>query len=299
MSTQVWTVPRRRAVLLARVGDYVELSKPKILLMMLVCVAAMAYLAGAASLAIANGLLGVGLVATGAAAMNHYLERAVDGSMARTRDRPLPAGRVAGGEAVAIGLMAPLMGLVFLAITVNRTTATLSGLTWVLYALVYTPLKTRTPANTWVGAIAGALPVLSGWSISGRPFGLLAATLFLIVFLWQFPHFMAIAWIYRQQYRVAGMRMLSVVDATGLRAGAVAVTAALVLIPVALVPALLPLAGSPWIYAIWALTLGIAQFACAVAFLVGRNEQTARWLLGASLVYLPALLLLLILVTPI
>ena len=299
MSTQILAVPGRRTARLARIGDYVELSKPKILLMMLACVGAMAYLAGAAPLAIVNGLLGIGLVAAGAAAMNHYLERAADASMERTSNRPLPSGRIAGGEAVAIGLMAPLIGLTFLAITVNGTTAMLSGLTWALYVLVYTPLKTRTPANTWVGAIAGAMPALSGWAISGRPFGLLAVTVFLITFLWQFPHFMAIAWIYRHQYRMAGMRMLSVVDATGLRAGALAVTSALILIPVALVPALLPLAGSPRIYSLWALALGVGQFACAVTFLVARNQQTARWLLGASLVYLPALLLLLILVTPV
>lgn len=299
MSTQVFAVPGRRASLVARVADYVELSKPRILAMMLASVAATAYLAGAAPLAIVQGLVGIGLVASGGAAMNHYLERAADAAMPRTSQRPLPTGRVTAVEAVGMGLGGPAAGMILLALTINLTTALLSGLTWLLYALVYTPLKTRTVANTWIGAVAGALPVLSGWAISGKPFGLLAITLFLVVFLWQFPHFMAIAWIYRRQYQAAGMQMLSVVDQTGFRAGALAVTAALALLPVALVPALLPLAGSRWIYALWALMLGGGQCACAVRFLVARNHPAARCLLGASLVYLPALLLLLVLVTPV
>jgi protoheme IX farnesyltransferase len=166
-------------------------------------------------------------------------------------------------------------------------------LTWFTYVWIYTPLKRLTPANTAVGAVAGALPVLMGWSAVGAPLGLKAFTLFLIVFLWQFPHFMAIAWIYRHQYAAAGLQMLPVVDPSGRRAGAQAVVSALALVPVSLIPAVLELAGGA--YFGWALLLGVCQLCCALVFLWKLDEASARRLLHASLVYLPAVLLLLML----
>jgi protoheme IX farnesyltransferase len=164
----------------------------------------------------------------------------------------------------------------------------LGFLTWLTYVWVYTPLKSRTPANTAVGAVAGALPVLMGWASVGAPLGIKSCTLFLIVYLWQFPHFMAIAWLYRRDYAAAGLQMLPVVDPSGRRAGAQAVVSALALLPVSLLFVL----HSQFAFILgWILLLlGGAQFACAVAFLVCRDEPAARRLLRASLVYLPAVL---------
>jgi protoheme IX farnesyltransferase len=155
-----------------------------------------------------------------------------------------------------------------------------------IYVLAYTPLKTRSPLNTAVGAVSGALPILIGWTATGSAIDIRTLALLAVMFLWQFPHFMAIAWLYRGDYARAGHKMLTVVDPTGLRAGAQAVIGALVLVPVSLVPALSPQAGSPALYGVWALLLGLAQLAAAVAFLVSRNDRTARLLLRASLLYL-------------
>ncbi len=152
--------------------------------------------------------------------------------MQRTAERPLPAARLQSSEVISFGAASLIVGAVYLALLVNPLTALMGLLTWLLYVAVYTPLKSRTSANTAVGAVAGALPVLMGWSAVGAPFsfvggpvsgGLLVAALFLIVYLWQFPHFMAIAWIYRRDYGAAGLRMLTVVDPTGRRAGAQAI----------------------------------------------------------------------------
>ncbi len=195
----------------------------------------------------------------------------------------------------ALGVFLRFVGTAYLALEVNLLTAGLGLLSRALYVLVYTPLKSRTPANTMVGAVAGALPVLMGWSAMGAPIDLQAGALFLIVFLWQFPHFMAIAWIYRNEYERAGLKMLTVVEPTGVRAGAQAVVASLALIPVSLIPAVLPMAGNVIPYFLWATVLGLGLLGSSVAFLIGRNLVTARILLRMSLLYLPALLVLLML----
>jgi protoheme IX farnesyltransferase len=161
---------------------------------------------------------------------------------------------------------------------------------------LYTPLKTRTPLNTGVGAVSGALPILIGWTATGAALDMRAWALVAVMFLWQFPHFMAIAWLYREDYARAGQKMLTVVDPTGMRAAAQGIVAALALVPVSLVPALGPDAGSPIIYASWTLALGIAQAAAAVWFMVRRDDNSARWLLRASLVYLTCWMGLLVMV---
>jgi protoheme IX farnesyltransferase len=180
-----------------------------------------------------------------------------------------------------------------LGLLVNVLTAALGLITWVLYVAVYTPLKVRTPLNTHLGAVAGALPVAMGWAAVGGAWDIRAAALFLILFLWQFPHFMAIAWLYRQQYERAGMQMLTVVDPTGRRAGVLAVATALALVPVSLAPAFYSPGAS--LLAFGAIVLGVFQLAAAVAFATSRDELSARRLLHASLIYLPALLGLLLL----
>lgn len=294
MTTTVWTLPSRRTHVLTRFRDYVELAKPRISVMVLVTVAVSGFVArwGQPDLVLlAHAVLGTGLVAASASALNQWLERHRDALMARTAARPLPSGRLSGNEVMWFSLVTVVLGLGYLAATVGGLTTLLGAITWILYTLVYTPLKVRTPWNTAVGAIPGAMPIAIGWSAAGGQFDLRAASLFLIVFLWQFPHFMAIAWIYRQQYARAGMQMLTVVDPTGRRAGLQAVAAALALLPVSFVPGLLtPTAG---LYVAAAFLLGAGQLLCAVLFCLNQEESSARRLLRASLVYLPTLLVLL------
>ncbi len=218
--------------------------------------------------------------------------------MDRTLSRPLPAGRLTERDALLFGVVTIVVGLVYLAVAVNWLTAALGAATWVLYVAIYTPLKRITPLNTVIGAVAGAFPTLMGWSAVGGSLamssgGVMAATLFVIVYLWQFPHFMAIAWIYRRQYAAAGLKMLTVVDASGWRAGQQAVVAALALLPVSLVPAMQH-AGP--VYFATAIVLGLVYIVFSTLFCIRRDEASARWLLRASLVYLPALLFMIMLV---
>jgi protoheme IX farnesyltransferase len=286
----------RRATWLARSADYLELTKPKIGVLVLVTVAVAAVVAswGApGGWLLLNTLIGTALVAASASALNQWMEIDTDAQMPRTAVRPLPTGRLSAAQVLWFAAVTILLGVGYLAVAVGLRTAALGMLTWGLYAWIYTPLKTRTPSNTAVGAVAGALPVLMGWSAVGAPLDMRAWSLFLIVFLWQFPHFMAIAWIYRQQYASAGLQMLSTVDPSGFRAGAQAIVAALVLIPVSVVPYLSDPAGG--VYFAWAIVLGSAQLVCAVCFFFQLTDQAARRLLWASLIYLPVMMGLLLL----
>jgi protoheme IX farnesyltransferase len=281
----------RRSGTLSRVADYVELTKPKIASMVLVTVAVAAFVAGWGppdGWLLLHTLLGTALVAASASAFNQWIERDTDALMARTSDRPLPGGRLSVAQVLAFGFVTIVLGVAYLAAYVSVLTAALGLLTWVLYVVVYTPLKRLTPANTAVGAVAGALPILMGWTAVGAPLDLRGWSLFLIVFLWQFPHFMAIAWIYRRDYDGAGLKMLSTVDPSGFRAGAQAIVAALVLVPVSVVPCLTLPSGS--IFLLWAIVLGVGQLLCAVAFFVQKSDTSARRLLLASLIYLPAIM---------
>ena len=291
--------PAARSRSLARFRDYVELTKPRIVVLELVTIVVAAFVAswGSPDLnLLVHAIVGTALVAAGASAWNQWLERHSDAQMPRTADRPLPAGRLSGREVLGFGTASTIVGVVWLSAAVNPLTAVLAALTWATYVCLYTPLKSRTAHNTAIGAVAGALPVLIGWTAVGGRLGLAAATLFLIVFLWQFPHFMAIAWMYRHQYAAAGCQMLPVVDPSGRRAGQQAVIAALVLLPVSVLPAVVRLAGNNYFVA--ALVLGLAQFAAAAWFAWRLDERSARLLLRASLVYLPSLLVLLLLSTP-
>lgn len=288
-----------KASALPRLADLAELSKVRIAVLELVTVAMSAFAArwmlpDVALLAWL--LLGTTLVAAGASALNQWLEIEFDARMPRTVDRPLPAGRVTPRQAFFFGASTTVLGTLLLAVAVNPLTAAFGFGTWFLYVVVYTPLKRVTPLNTFVGAVAGAMPVLMGWAaVGGRDgrFGLPAAALFMIVFLWQFPHFMAIAWIYRDDYARGGMKMSTVVDPTGRRAAKLAFSTALILIPVSLLPAVVDSAGKG--YFVWAALLGVAQAGCAAWFLLSQNERSARTLLRATLIYLPSLMLMLIL----
>jgi protoheme IX farnesyltransferase len=185
-------------------------------------------------------------------------------------------------------------GTSWLILEVNGLTAVLGIACWLIYVVAYTPLKTRSPSNTLVGAIAGAFPVLMAWAATGASWNpqldVRWLALFMIVFLWQFPHFMAIAWLYREQYKQAGMKMWTVVDPSGRRPGVIAVLAALALLPVSFIPGLYWSAAAGSIYLLVAFTLGVGQLILSVRFFLSVNDREARRLLWASLVYLPLLL---------
>ncbi len=275
----------------SRLSDYLELTKPRIVVLELIVAAAAACLAARHTLnvgAVLHALAATALVASSASIANQWLERRVDARMRRTANRPLPAGRVTSMEAIVLSAVTLLVGVTWLAAKVNLTTAGLGLASWVLYVMIYTPLKMRSPANTTVGAVAGAIPILMGWTATGTPLNLTALSLAGVLFLWQFPHFMAIAWLYRHDYTIAGHRMLTVVDPSGVRAGVQAVTGAALLIPVSLIPAVQPTSGSPMVYALWATALGAVQLALAIRFALQRDERSARLLLRATLIYLPA-----------
>jgi protoheme IX farnesyltransferase len=278
-----------RVRLSARIADYIELTKPRIVALELVTVIVAAHLAspwGISSLVLVHTVLGAALVAASAGAFNQWWEQATDARMVRTANRPLPAGRLSSQQVIVFGTITLAVGVAELTWGVSLTTAACAFATWLLYVLAYTPLKTRSPMNTAVGAISGSLPILIGWTATGAAIDIRALAVVAVMFLWQFPHFMAIAWLYRDDYARGGQRMLTVIDPTGLRAGAQALVGALALVPVSLVPAMAPQAGSPGIYSIWAIVLGVGQVISATQFLIHRDDRSARRLLRASLLYL-------------
>ena len=292
------TIDLPRPAWLTRAADYLELTKPRIAVMVLVTVAVAAFVAdwGPPNVwLLLHTLLGTALVAASASALNQWLERRTDAQMPRTADRPLPAGRLSGKQVAHVRRFDDRASArLYLAVAVSLLTAALGLLTWLIYVWVYTPLKTRTTSNTAVGAVAGALPVLMGWTAVGAPLDLRAWSLFLIVFIWQFPHFMAIAWIYRRQY--AASRPENAQHGSipaGFAAGRQAIVAALVLMPVSLVPVLSQPAGE------FLLCLGTCCWAwpnwlARCAFFIELTDQAARRLLLASLIYLPAMMGLLV-----
>ena len=275
-----------------RLGDYMQMAKPRISALVLVTVAVGGFVASWAQpqlLTLMSAVFGTALVATSATIWNQWIERDSDLLMERTADRPVATGRISAWETKAVGGGTLLGGFLFLVFAVNWNTAFLAAVTWILYVLAYTPMKRRSSWNTLVGAIPGALPVLIGWSATGQPFDVRAIALFMVVFLWQFPHFMSIAWLYRKQYENAGIKMITVVDPSGKRAGIQAVVGAMALLPVSLVPA----AMSPpsLVYVITSLILGGMFLVSAIRFQADRNDQTARRLLRTSLIYLPTVML--------
>lgn len=280
----------------SRVGYFVELTKPRISMLVLFSVAAAGFAATGESTSfwlVVSTVVGTGLVAASATIGNQILETDTDARMARTAARPLPSGRISQPEAFGFMTATGVVGALFLALAVNHISACLGILTWLLYVAVYTPMKRHTSWNTAIGAIPGALPVLIGWAATDAPMDSRCASLFLILFLWQFPHFMAIAWMYRRDYDHGGLKMLTVTEPTGRAAGWLAVGTALALVPVSLWPVLR--IGTPSLatgaYAAVALVLGIWQLRVALRFLQSRTDQNARQLLRASLVYLPLILL--------
>ena len=235
-----------------------------------------------------SAMAGTLLVSAGASAFNQALEMRHDLRMARTRERPVPRGAVSVAGALCIGIGFAAAGLSILCGGAHSAAALVALVSLLLYVLVYTPLKRVTPYNTLVGAVPGALPPLIGWAAATGELTLGAWMLFAILFAWQVPHFLAIAWMYRDQYARAGFKMLPVVDPTGVSTGRAAVVWALALVPLSLCA---PMAGlGHWLYAVAAVLLGSTLVLAALMFLWRRTDDAARRLFLASLVYLPALL---------
>jgi heme o synthase len=242
-----------------------------------------------------NTLLGTALVACGAAALNQWWERDHDAKMPRTESRPLPANELSATTVLLAGAILSIIGLVQLAIFVNLLTALLGAVTLLSYVLVYTPLKRVTTLNTAIGAIPGALPPLMGWAAARDDISLQGWALFAILFFWQLPHFLSIAWLYRDEYAKAGFAMLPVRDPEGVRTGRQAVSHTLGLIAVSICPAVitsgpgsLPIAGT--VYFFGALLFGITFLWCAIQFSRELTRTRARQLFFASILYLPLLL---------
>lgn len=233
-------------------------------------------------------LIGSGLALLGASALNQVLERDVDARMKRTADRPLPAGRVGPGVAAAYGLALSLAGLAIL-LWVEPLTALVAGLGELIYVLVYTPLKKRSSLSTIVGAVPGAVPALIGWSAATGGLERGGLTLFLLLFLWQMPHFLAIAWMYRADYERAGLRMLSTQDASGEQTAWQVLVWSVALVLVSLMPSFVGTAGLLYLAA--AVLLGLYALRGALRFARTRTGTEARRLLKVSVTYLPLLLL--------
>ena len=274
----------------SRLSDYVAIAKPRIAVMVLITVT-VGYGVGCRGdwnmLQWLHALLGVALASASASAFNQYLERRTDALMPRTANRALPAGRLSGGEVVLFGAVTALAAAIDLTLYTNPLTALLAVGCIGLYVLAYTPLKTRSGLCTAVGAIPGALPPVLGWTAARGTLDVEALALFAILFLWQFPHFLAIAWKYRGQYRDAGLRMLPG-SGSPHAVGLLAASYALVLLPVALWPRELGLAGN--LYAVTALAVGGWYAAAAIRFARRGTDLAARKLLWASLVHLPVVL---------
>ena len=282
------------AVSPARAIDFLELTKPRITFLVLVTTA-VGYIVGARgsfdAVAFASLLVGTAFVSGGASALNQYWEREVDGQMRRTRSRPLPSGRVAAGDALAFGLLLSAAGLGLLA-SINGLTYFLGIAALASYVAVYTPLKRVTSLCTIVGAVPGALPPLMGWAATRNSLDLGGWALFAVLFLWQLPHFLAIGWMYREDYARAGLPMLPVLEPDGRSTGRQAVVYAAALIPLSLAPAPLHMAGR--VYFAGALALGLAFLWLTFRFAMTRSSRDARRAFFGSLAYLPLLWILMI-----
>ena len=274
-----------------RALDFLELTKPRVALMVLVTTFVGFYL-GAGSAAgyfrLIETLIGTALAAGGTLALNQFLERQADGLMERTRRRPLPDGRIQPAEALLFGVLATAAGLLVLALAVNALSALVTASITATYLFVYTPLKQRSSLCGVIGAVPGALPPLIGWAAASDGLALEAWLLFAVMFLWQIPHTLAIARLYRDDFAKARIRFLPVVEADGWTTGRQVITHSLALLAVSLLPTLVGLAGP--IYFLVALSLGLGFLLCGVGLALEQSMAAARRLLLASLIYLPVLL---------
>ena len=287
------------------VSDFLELTKPGVVWLIVVSTAVGFYLGSPGPLSFAllfHALTATALLAGGAGALNQWLERGLDARMRRTENRPLPAGRLQPRPAMLFGMGLTAAGLIYLTLAVNPLSALLGSLTTAGYLLVYTPLKTRTPLVAFFGSVPGAMPPLIGWAAARNELSVEGWALFGLLFVWQFPHFYAIAWMYREDYARAGIRMLPVVKPDGAASGGAAAVGAAVgrrivfhaalLVPVSLAPAWLGMTET--IYPAGALACGLGCFYFALLAAREKTTRQARMLLRATVAYLPLIYCLLI-----
>ncbi len=279
-------------------SDLLELTKPRITVFVVLtaflgfAAGTVGPLAGLDGVLLLHTLLGTALVASGTSAFNEIAEVDLDRRMARTATRPLPAGRLPLPEAIAFALLLSVLGVGELWLFANGVTAFLAALTLTSYVFVYTPMKTRSPLSTIVGAIPGALPPLGGYTAAAGAIGAPGLALFAILFLWQMPHFYAIGWRHRTDYGAAGFRILSTVDPTGRSSARHALAFGLLLVPVSVLPSLLGTAGL--VYAVGALLLSAWFAGTAVRFFRETTDAAAKSMFLASIAWLPAIVVLLL-----
>jgi heme o synthase len=288
-------IERSRLSARERISAFYELTKPRITFLIVLTSAAgfgLASRRGVDYMALVSALFGIALLSSGIATLNQYAERDLDALMRRTAGRPLPTGKVAPWEALAFGAGLTVLAEIYLLVLVNPLSALL-GLTVIAgYLFGYTPLKTRSSLSTVVGAFPGAVPPLIGWTAATGTVSIEAWVLFAILFLWQFPHFLAIAWMYREDYGRAGILMLPVVEPDGRLTAQQIVVYTLMLIPVSLLPTVLGLSGR--VYFFGALVLGILFLYSSIRAAFSMSRQQARQLLLASVLYLPLLFVLMV-----
>jgi heme o synthase len=270
--------------------DLVELTKPGICVLAL-AMTALGYCVGTRGnfeyTHFIIALIGTALIGAGCGAINQWMEVDIDKLMHRTRDRPLPSGRVPSWVAVVLGFSCLVLGFGMLLLWINRVTALLGLVTFLTYLVAYTPMKRTTTFSTLVGAVPGAMPPLMGWTASHGALAWEGWVLFIILFLWQIPHFLAIAWVYREDYARAGLPILSVIDEKGRATSLQVLLYSSILLPFSLVPSVMGLTGS--VYFFGALVLGIAFFVFSVYLAVFKTKVYARRLFFASIIYLPIL----------
>jgi protoheme IX farnesyltransferase len=279
----------------ARLMDFVSLTKPEVLLLVLITTGAGCLMASASlnPLILFNALMGTALVAGGTAALNHYAERAYDGKMRRTANRPLPAGRLTPRAALGFGIALSVTGTIYLAVTCNLLTSVVGLAALLAYLLLYTPLKRRSDLCTLVGAFPGAAPILMGWAAVRDDLTLGAWILYAILFFWQFPHFLAIGWMYRDDYKRAQMLMTPQNDRDGGSAFRQVWIMSVALVVLSFFPAVLGMAGSVYVLAALILGLGLLIAVHRAASL--RTKASAKELLHATVIYLPLLFLMMVL----
>ena len=285
------TVQGTVAVAKPRAIDYIALAKPELTLLSVATAVCGGYLAGPISgtyIPLLYVFLGTLLVGSGAGALNQYLERSFDAMMRRTTNRPVPSGRIRPGEALLFGSCTAALGVGLLLWKTNALAAMLSLATLTTYILLYTPLKRLTPAATFVGGVPGALPPVIGWTAVRGGFGYEPVVLFALLYFWQMPHFLSLAWIYRSDYGRAGYRLLPVNDPTGKKTAWYVQAHALAMIFASFMPVFAGMATLP--YSVAAAALGVYFLFCTMRFWRQRTNAVARTVFAASLIYLPAIM---------
>src|ERR1700684_1898 len=294
--TQPLVLFRKQATSLLR--DYAELMKLRVTTLIVMTAWCGYYFgaqkAGVSSLSwgLLHTLLGIGLVSSGTAALNEVMEREVDGHMRRTAQRPLPAGRMSLAHATTAGLMATLGGSIYLAVFTNPLTGLLTFLTSLVYLALYTPLKRVSPICTFVGAFPGAMPGVLGWTAARGQLEWGTLILFAILFVWQMPHFFAIAWLYREDYAAGGLRMIPAGDPEGRFTARAMIAGCLLLIPITMLPAVYNQGGA--LFLVGAVILSSLFLNCALEFRKAPTRTSAKYVLRSSLLYLTGLMLLVI-----